>query len=172
VIGNRAVIVHAHPNEASFSRELRDRVEAGLASNGWQTDIIDLYARLAHDDDVTDGADLGLVQSAHALVFVYPTWWWGMPAAMKGWLDTTLVEGETKLAHLEHLVGVTTYGSRRVEMAILGDAGRRTIHRTLWLSASPRRTRRTWLGLHRMDVATEADRLVFADKVHDTMAEL
>jgi NAD(P)H dehydrogenase (quinone) len=27
------------------------------------------------------------------LIFVYPTWWYGLPAMIKGWLDRVLVPG-------------------------------------------------------------------------------
>jgi NAD(P)H dehydrogenase (quinone) len=27
------------------------------------------------------------LQAAEGLVFVYPTWWYGLPAMLKGWLD-------------------------------------------------------------------------------------
>ena len=47
----RAVIVHAHPIAESYSRELRNRVEAGLAAAQWHSYIIDLYTR--HPREVT-----------------------------------------------------------------------------------------------------------------------
>ncbi len=34
-----------------------------------------------------------LVTNAEALIFVYPTWWWGLPAMLKGWLERVLVPG-------------------------------------------------------------------------------
>ena len=34
-----------------------------------------------------------LVRNAQLLVFVYPTWWSGPPAVLKGWLERVLVPG-------------------------------------------------------------------------------
>ena len=34
-----------------------------------------------------------LVLRADALVFVYPTWWSGLPAILKGWLERVMVPG-------------------------------------------------------------------------------
>ena len=34
-----------------------------------------------------------LVRWADALVFVYPTWWMGLPAILKGWLERVFVPG-------------------------------------------------------------------------------
>jgi hypothetical protein len=60
-----------------------------------------------------------------ALVFVYPTWWSGLPAILKGWLERVLVPGvgfvldertnkvRPGLGQVRHLVGISTYGSPR-----------------------------------------------------------
>jgi NAD(P)H dehydrogenase (quinone) len=33
------------------------------------------------------------VAKADALVFIYPIWWWGMPAILKGWIDRVFQVG-------------------------------------------------------------------------------
>ena len=115
------------------------------------------------------------VKAAEALVFVYPTWWSGLPAAMKGWMDRVLVQGVAfgfndknrivpQLGHVRRIAGVTTYGSSRLVTALGADGGRRTLARALRISAGWR-TRTTWLGLHRMDTATDEDRRQFLDRV-------
>ena len=38
-------------------------------------------------------SQIDLVQSVEALVFVYPTWWSGLPAVLKGWLERVMVPG-------------------------------------------------------------------------------
>ena len=108
-----------------------------------------------------------VVRSASTLVFVYPTWWFGVPAVMKGWLERVLVPGvaftldpETKkvrrnMGHVRRIVGVTTYGSSPLAVHLAGDGGRRTLGRTLRLVAHPL-ARTTWLGLYGMDTATDA----------------
>ena len=58
-----------------------------------------------------------LVKQADALVFVYPTWCWGLPAIMKGWIERVLVTGvafrldersgriKANLRHVRRIVG-------------------------------------------------------------------
>ena len=53
--------------------------------------------RAYHSDqplvDPVTVAHADLVRRAEVLVFVYPTWWSGPPAILKGWLKRVLVPG-------------------------------------------------------------------------------
>ncbi|MEM7273531.1 MAG: NAD(P)H-dependent oxidoreductase [Actinomycetota bacterium] len=201
--GPDCLVVHAHPDPASYSAALRDRAVAALERNGHTVAVIDLYhpgyrpamsadehehyysIGLDHPDAAT-AEHIRLLRSARTIVFVYPTWWSGLPAVMKGWLDRTLLpEVAFKLSpgaggkdvvrpgldHVTRLVGITTYGSARNEVRLLGDAGRRTITRTVRLVCA-RRCRTTWLGLHRLDTSTPAERSRFLEEVDATLGRL
>ena len=105
----RVLVVHAHPSPTSFSRALSDAAETALIGAGHAVTVLHLYEegfraamsaeeRRAYetpspilDADVARHAEL--VRSHDALVFVYPTWWAGQPAVMKGWLERVLVPG-------------------------------------------------------------------------------
>jgi NAD(P)H dehydrogenase (quinone) len=195
----RVLVVHAHPDAASFNAVLcRTAVEA-LQSSNHHVDVIDLYAeqyratlsaeeRQAYHSDtpmldpmVTRHAEVLL--RADALVFVYPTWWWGLPAIMKGWLERTMVPGvgwnigadgriRGGLDNLQRVVGITTYGSRRREMLVLNDSGRRTLLRCIRMLAPLRTCRSTWLGLYGMDTATPQRRSAFVARVASEMGKL
>src|SRR5690606_26202504 len=100
------------------------------------------YQRYESRLDEVTGTHAAAVGRAEALVFVYPTWWSGLPAVLKGWLERVLVPGvafevvpghgiRPKLTHVRHLVGVSTYGLTRSKARLQGDAGRRTILRSL-----------------------------------------
>ena len=194
----RALVVHAHPNSDSFSHALRAAVERGLANGGHEADMMDLYAdgfvaamteeeRRAYSgaSPIVSEQVAGYVErlkQAEALVFVYPTWWWGMPAVMKGWFDRVLLPGvafvleegkrpQPALRHVRRLVGVTTYGASQAEMRFFQDAGRRTVTRTL-RTLTRRRTTTTWLGMYRLDGASDAERSQFLDQVEQRMAQL
>lgn len=195
------LVIHAHPDPDSFSTALRERTVSALTGAGHQVDVIDLYgigytaamSEQEHIDYYTNGLDhpdpvvaehIELLRRAQMLVFVYPTWWSGLPAVMKGWLDRTFLPEvaftlgddtpEEKAAvrgnldNITRLVGVTTYGSKRTDVALLGDAGRRTIARTVRLVCA-RRCRTTWLGLHQLDVASAEERAAFLDKVESKL---
>ncbi|MGE3361686.1 MAG: NAD(P)H-dependent oxidoreductase, partial [Acidimicrobiia bacterium] len=187
----RALVVHAHPHPDSYSAALRDRVVETLTGRGAEVSVIDLWAegfdpRLSEHEHRTHHAGLperpeiahhaALLQQADTLVFVYPTWWGGPPAMLKGWLDRVLCDGvaytlppggdriRPLLRHVRRLVVVTTYGSPRWVNALQGEPGKRTLRwglRTLLA----RRARVHWLGLYRMDTNTDADRRRFLDEV-------
>lgn len=195
----QAVVVVAHPCAESFTHALADRVVTGLAAGGHDVSMLDLYQqgfrtamspaeREAYHGDrpildplVADHA--ALVGSARTLAFVYPTWWGGLPAILKGWLERVLVPGvafrfddrsgavRPALGHVRHLVGVSTYGSPRVAVAAVNDNGRRTLTRALRLSCGWQ-TRTHWLGMYALDTAGDGERLDFAARVERTVADL
>ena len=196
----RYLVIHAHPDPESFSRAVRDATVASLTRSGHVVDVIDLYAdgfdprmteaeRLAYetqtpilDPAVADYARR--LQSAEGLVFVYPTWWWGLPAILKGWLERVLVPGvgfvldpttnkvKPGLGHLRRVIGITTYGSSQLSTRIFNDAGRRVIMRCVRVLAPLLRCRTTWLALYRMDTASAADRDAFLRRVDRVLAAL
>lgn len=195
----RALVVHAHPDPASFSHALAAAAADGLRRGGHEVATIDLYAegfraamsceeRLAYhgDQPVLDphvARHVELLRSAEILVFVYPTWWSSLPAILKGWLERTMVPGvgfvldprthrvRPGLGHVRHLVGVSTYGSPRPYVWAINDNGRRTITRALRMSCGWR-TRTRWLALYGIDTSTEAERTAFCDRVRRTMGGL
>lgn len=197
------LVVHAHPNPDSFNTALRDRATAALERAGHQVDVIDLYgigyqpcmSEQEHIDYYDNGIEhpdrmvaehIEQLQRADVAIFIYPTWWSGLPAILKGWLDRTLLpdvaftltpgtDGKAvvtpNLGNIRRLVGITTYGSKRSEVAFLGDAGRRTITRTVRLVCA-KRCRTTWLGLHQLDTRSAEDRTVFLDQVEAKLTKV
>ena len=91
------------PTQIAIAPTLKPQRSKGLLAAGHDVSEIDLYAmnfqaamspeeRLRyHDADpivdhqIQEQADL--VAASQILVFVYPTWWFGMPAVLKGWFD-------------------------------------------------------------------------------------
>lgn len=192
-------LVVAHPTTDSYCHALATRAAAGLRAAGHHVVVLDLYrdgfrAAMSAEEreayhgespiiDPMVGAHADLVQRADALVFVYPTWWSGLPAILKGWLERVLVPGvafrfdersgkvRPGLGDLRHLVGISTYGSPRSYVRLVNDNGRRTITRALRMSCGWR-VRPHWLGLYAVDTATPETRDEFAGRVERTMAEL
>ncbi len=124
-----------------------------------------------------------LLTSCDALILVYPTWWSTFPAILKGWFERTLVRGvafdldersgriEPLLTQIRHLVGITTHGSPRWYVRLVGDNGRRTVNRTLRASTGMR-TRSTWLALYDLDGSSADRRRRFLQHIERTMAAL
>ena len=103
----RVLIVYAHPNPDSFNHAMLEKMSFGLQEEGHQVLIKDLYAESF--DPVLRASDLDLLQNgdipesilveqeklrwAEGLVFIYPLWWFGRPAMLKGWFDKVLTNG-------------------------------------------------------------------------------
>lgn len=194
----KVLVVHAHPDPDSFGAAIRDAAMRGLTAAGHDVTLIDLEAEnyqpcltadehRRYDDlheepsDPTTSDHMSALREAEALVFTYPTFWSGLPAVLKGWLDRTLVPGVAfsvkangkltgELRHVRHVIGVTTYGSPRAYRWVVGDGGRRTI-RTL-RSNCGLRCRMKWLSLDELDARPDADRRAFLVDVEQHMAAL
>ncbi len=101
------LVVYSHPNPKSFNHALLETVQAGLKEAGHAVKVRDLYAEPFKS--VLDAADFtrilggstpediakeqALVAWAEGLVFIYPVWWFGLPAALKGWIDRVFLQG-------------------------------------------------------------------------------
>lgn len=111
------------------------------------------------------------LQQAGALIFVYPTWWSGLPAQLKGWLERVFVLGvafrfnsngkiRPNLNNVRHIIGVSTYGSPWRYVKLVNDNGRRTLTRAIRASTGLR-TRTMWHGLYALDTCTTEQRKQF-----------
>ena len=161
--------------------------------------MIDLYAehfraamsldeRRAYDTDrpVLDpqvGDHAERLQRADLLVFVYPTWWSGLPAILKGWLERVLVPGigfsfdersgkvRPGLRQVRQIVGISTYGSPHTYVRLVNDNGRRILTRGLRMACGWR-ARTKWLALYAMDTTTDAERTGFLAEIEQRMAAI
>ncbi len=196
----QVLVVHAHPAQESLSAALFATATTALKRSGHHVDVIDLYAenfearmsraeRLAYETDtpMTDPMvqrHAAMLLRAQVLVFVYPTWYWGLPAILKGWLERTLVPGvgfvldprtnkvRGGLSGLRRIVGISTYGSRHVETMALADNGRRVIMRCIRMLAPPLRCRTTWLGLYGLNRSSPEHIDRFIRKIDSTLGSL
>lgn len=99
----RVQIVWAHPRAQSLTAQVVADAREVLERRGCEVDEIDLY-RLPFDpilgkDDEPDWEDLDKEYNPHtmeliartrradALIFVFPVWWYSLPAIMKGYID-------------------------------------------------------------------------------------
>jgi NAD(P)H dehydrogenase (quinone) len=186
----RTLVLYCHPNPDSFVAAARDRVLAGLHASGHEVRITDLYAdgfrpemsleeRRAHlEPGVAPELDCYVddLRWAEALVFVYPTWWSGQPAMLKGWMERVwacgiaweLPEGaqvtRPLLTHLRRIAIVTTHGSSKWVNALEGESGKRTAFRSIRAVCS-RRARTSWTAIYGLDRADEAKRIAWLDEV-------
>ncbi len=114
------------------------------------------------------------LEQAEALIFVYPTWWSGLPAQLKGWLERVFVLGiafrfndnnkiRPNLQNVRYIIGVSTYGSPWRYVKLINDNGRRTLTRAIRASTGLC-TRTMWCGLYALDTCTQRQREEFIAK--------
>lgn len=191
------LVVYCHPDPESLVSAARDRVLAGARAAGHDVRLVDLYAdgfdpvmtadeRRAHPEpgvnpELQHYADD--LMWAQTLVLVYPTWWSGQPAMLKGWFDRVWAKGvawdlpegaralRPRLKQLRKIVVVTTHGSSKLINALEGESGKRTVSRALGFVCS-RRARTRWLALYGVDVSSAEKRTEFLDKVERTLSRL
>ncbi len=193
----RVLVVHCHPNPESLVAAAKDRVLIGLARAGHETRITDLYAEgfepTMSSEERRTHADPGVAPElqqyaddlawAEALVLVYPTWWSGQPAMLKGWIDRVWVSGvawelpaganilRPLLTNIRRIVVVTSHGSPKYMNALEGETGKRVAFRSIRAMCS-KRTRTTWCAIYGLDRADDAKRVAWLDRVERTAAKL
>jgi NAD(P)H dehydrogenase (quinone) len=103
----KVYIVYTHPNPGSFNHGLLESLSAGLTEAGHEVTVSDLYAdgfkaeldakELAGLADGKVSDDVRAYQekilAADAMAFIFPIWWFGPPALLKGWFDRVLSRG-------------------------------------------------------------------------------
>jgi NAD(P)H dehydrogenase (quinone) len=98
----RFLVVYCHPVADSFCAAIRDTALQAIKARGDEARLIDLYVerfdpvmsadeRRSYNDGPPANPDLAPhiehLRWAEAILFVYPTWWYGLPAMLKGWFD-------------------------------------------------------------------------------------
>jgi NAD(P)H dehydrogenase (quinone) len=194
----KVYVVYCHPDPASFTAEIRDRAVSALQTAGHELRVSDLYAdefepvlslheranhHAAPETKTEVLAYCQNLQWCESLVFIYPTWWSGQPAMLKGWLDRVLVrgvawdlpEGASRitplLGNVRRLVMVTSHGSPAWVNMLEGQTGRRVISRGLRVLCH-RFTRTTWVAMYGVDHSTPTDRAEFLDRVERRLQRL
>lgn len=196
----RLLVIFCHPSEDSFGAAVLSRAVAALEAGGHELCLRDLYrmgfdpvlSRTEWEDYLANPeanharqADhIADLQWAEGLVVVYPTWFYGPPAMLKGWLERVWLPGVTfeiprfkgdrprpRLQNIRLFVGLTTSGSPWWWLRVIRDPGRSLFTRGL-RPLFNRRARVVWRQLHSMNNATARDRARFLDRVESTLKAL
>ena len=195
----RALVLYAHPLEGSFNAAIRDQVIAQLETAGAETRVNDLYQRkfqacLSPDElsnylNCPDNVDVVKsevedLQWADTLIFIYPTWWYGLPAILKGWLDRVLLPDvaflmpdatneniRPGLTNIKRIGVFTTCGASRWLTFIVGAPGKRTLLRGLRFICA-KQCKTAFAAHYLMDSSTPASREKHLKKVQRSLAKL
>lgn len=194
----RCLVVYCHPVPESYCAAVRDTVVTTLERNGHSVDLMDLYAekfdpvmpaseRRRYNgmklDDHPYPSHIERLQQTDAIVFVYPTWWYGMPAMLKGWLDRVWTPeltfkiphgpGPIKplMTHIKLLCVVTTCGAPRWWSYLVGHPGKRTILRGM-RALCAKTCRRVFLAHYLMDKSTPKSRADYLKQVEKRLSRI
>lgn len=97
----RALIVAAHPDDKSFNRAILSTVIKSLEGIGAEFKVRNLYTKrfnpvlemndfqdfIAGRTPIDIAREQDNISWADVIILIYPIWWWGMPALLKGWID-------------------------------------------------------------------------------------
>ncbi|QND53988.1 NAD(P)H-dependent oxidoreductase [Phyllobacterium sp. 628] len=134
----RFLVVSAHPLKDSLCGHLTALVTEQIAASPNTLQFFDLYQRdfdprLSPEERQSYyaseyagsavGEDAVALQAADVLILIFPTWWFGLPAILKGWIDRVFVPGTAydhapdfgrmlpRLNNMKNCIVVTTLGS-------------------------------------------------------------
>jgi putative NADPH-quinone reductase len=193
----KVLVVFCHPIRDSFAGALLDRCVADLVAAGHVVTVKDLYAegfnpvlsaqeRRDYEDAGADrraiAGEIAALQAARGLLLIYPTWWYGLPAMLKGWFDRVWLPGVAfaldsdrgisthLLGGIDRLMIVTTYGAPRWFIRLwMDDPGRKMMLRGMRPLVA-RGCRSSWSALYAMDQATPARRARYIEAVSRKLA--
>lgn len=192
----RVLLLHAHPDPASFSAALFVVAQQELTAAGHDVAAVDLYAEgfdpvlgraewqgyaNVPENRTQVAADAARVDWAQAIVLVFPVWNFGPPAILKGYLDRVFLPGVSfhltdgrvapGLHHIRNLTAITTYGSTRWWAFLMGDAPRRLVRRVLRALIHPQ-ARCRYLAHYAITRSTDATRAAFVGRVRSALRRL
>lgn len=196
----RTLIVYCHPNPQSFSASLFTVAQEALVSRGHELRCIDLYAErfdpvlsLSERIDYLPNpkaieakvqAHVDALRWCEHILFVFPVWFYGPPAMLKGWLERVWLpgvaflppphKGKTALAGLQHiqrLTVITHGGAPWWWLKLIGDPCKRLFTRGL-RAIMAKNCRSTYLQLHNMNNVSRAECEAFMNKVRRSLESI
>jgi putative NADPH-quinone reductase len=193
----KCLVVIAHPLTDSLCHELARTTVATLTAAGHEIEIEDLCAdrfpptltaaeRSSYYGPAFDGAAVraqaGRLLAAEALVLIFPTWWFGFPAVLKGWFDRVWAPGiaydhasdlgpiRPRLHGLRRTLAITTLGSPWwVDRLVLRQPVRRVLKTALLGTCAPA-CRFEMLSLYKAERLTEAEVAAFRSRIERSLS--
>jgi len=196
----RFLILFSHPDQQSYSAALLKTVKNSLIKNGHQVKIIDLYEEnfdpvlnIKEWNSYLENTEKNILNLkkhieflkwAEGLIFIFPTWMYGPPAIMKGWLERVwlpkvafeISSGKQnipigKLKNISRFCVVTTSGSPRWWLWFIGNPGKSMLFKGYKILFN-RYCKYKWLQLYDMNHANSSDRENFLTKVSNYFSSI
>lgn len=188
----KCLVVIAHPSTDSLCHSMAKSAIAALKAGGHEVMIEDLYLsgfspaltvneRQSYYSPAFASAavqdQIDRLLSAEALVLVFPTWWFGFPAILKGWFDRIWAPGiaydhatdlgaiKPRLHNLRSALAVTSLGSPWwVDRLLLWQPVKRVLKTALLGTCAPR-CRFEMLSLYKAESLTQVGVQLFCSRV-------
>jgi putative NADPH-quinone reductase len=190
----RVLVVFAHPTKDSFCGSIMKAIVQELNSLHHEVEILDLYANnfcpvmslpewRAYESPIA--GELGELQryadqlhTAEGLIWIFPTWNYGLPAILKGYIDRIWrpniafrIDIKRKIIfdsfpNIKLFIVATTFGSNRIINAILGNPCKRLL-RSLRRHL-PRNCRYIWFAAYGLDKPSPRQLNRFLKKISTT----
>lgn len=179
----KCLVVVAHPLKNSLCHHLSNQAIDHLSSKGYEIEVLDLYAqefdanlsqaeRESYYGSSFDAKEIkqqiAQLKQAESLVLVFPTWWFGFPAILKGWFDRVWAPGhaydhasdlgaiQPRLDNLKEVKVITTLGSPWwVDTFVLWQPVKRILKIAL-LGACTKRCQFKMLSLYKSENLTQS----------------
>lgn len=190
-------MIFCHPNSSGFIPAALEQVQLGLSAANAEVRTHDLYREgfvpeLSADEhrrhlepgvaaDLREHADD--LRWCDTLVLIYPTWWSGQPAMLKGWIDRVWASGvawelpdganrlQPMLSNIREIVAVTSHGSSKTINSLQGEGGKRTLFRSM-RAMCHRRTHTHWLAFYGIDDDDLERRTAYLEKLAGTLERI
>lgn len=187
----KCLVVVSHPLSNSLCQYLADKIVSKLLDNGHEVVVQDLYAlkfepalTLPERESYYSEYDTSQIDEqvrqlleAEALVLVFPTWWFGFPAILKGWFDRVWGPGiaydhaddlgpiKPRLGKLKRVMAVTSLGSPWwVDRLMLRQPVKRIL-KTAVLGVCTKKSKLEFLSLYDSENLRERDVDRFGSKI-------
>ena len=192
------LLVSCHPLQDSLCHHLVARVEAGLKANGVAYEHLDLYrqgfeAPLSASERESyfgdfDGSGIAAqtaqLKRAETVILVFPTWWFGMPALLKGWFDRVWAPDvafvhvpatggiSSILDNLRHCLAITTLASPwKVDRLLLRQPVKRVLKGGILKGCAPQATLEM-LSLYGVNLLDERRLEAFGGRIDQAVARI
>jgi putative NADPH-quinone reductase len=194
----RILTIFCHPSLSAYSAALLRSATRGLTDRGHEVVVRDLYREefqpvlsepefSAYRERGPLPADIAThaeeLQNCEGLLLIYPSWWYGPPAMLKGYFDRVWLPGVAfrfddagrirprLLTNIRRFAVVTTYGSpwSWINLAV-GNPGKRMLIRGLRHHFS-KDCRISWSAHYDMDVSSPEELQRFCEGIERKLTD-
>jgi NAD(P)H dehydrogenase (quinone) len=189
----RVLVVFAHPTRSSFCGSILSAVLDELGAAGHEVELLDLYREnfdpvlpeqewRAYEQETVPSIQSYVEQLRRndGLVWIFPTWNYGLPAILKGYVDRVWKPNVAfridaarrvhfdQFENLKFFIVATTFGASWLVNTWCGNPGKRAVANGL-RRHFPRSSRFAWLPMYNLDKPSSHRMERYLTRVRRTM---